>query len=143
MNYQQQCEQIFQQLEQCLTMNTELLHYLTQKNNAMAYLKLGLTGKLSLFIDDERFPSEWGTSIILRSLTDWHCFFQRYGKKYSIQSVSFDHDLGNQQPSGLAVLKSMIDNNVLKKDVKINVHSQNPVGAKQIKDYFESFKNQP
>ena len=140
--YRQECERLYTELTNSSQPNPTLLTHLTQKNNAMAYFRLGLTNELSLFIDDERFPTEWGTTIILRSMNDWLTFSNRFGRKYPIVSISFDHDLGNHQPSGLAILRSMIDQNRLDHSVDFFVHSQNPIGAKQISDYFQSFKRQ-
>lgn len=96
-----------------------------------------------LFIDDERFPpsSDW---VVVRSSYDAILQCQAHG----IPSfISFDHDLGGYDTS-IVFIKWMIEG-VLDAiqygrplpqfPRNYSIHSQNPVGAKNIKCLMDSF----
>lgn len=90
-----------------------------------------------MFIDDERFPvdSDW---MIVRSSQEAIDCVVKYGLP---QHINFDHDLGGIDTSMKFIgwlIDFMFDN-----DLKFplgftwDVHSQNPVGAKNIRGIME------
>lgn len=86
-----------------------------------------------LFIDDERFPvtEDW---IIARNST---AAFLMVVHKGFPSEIAFDHDLGGTDTSMdfLKMLTSyLLDFNIkIPKSFKYSIHSQNPIGAKNIK----------
>ena len=62
--------------------------------------------------------------------------------------ISFDHDLGENVPTGKdfvnLIVDNVLDNNwVIEKEFQYFIHSDNPVGAENIRNYLNSFlKNQ-
>lgn len=102
---------------------------------------------LYLFLDDERetefvgVPSE--LCLIVRSYEDFTREINRIiEEKIVIDGFFFDHDLGEGK-NGFDCMKYMVekdmDHNFIK-DAFVHVHSYNPVGAKNISEYFESYK---
>lgn len=93
-----------------------------------------------LFIDDERFPvyDDW---IIARSFKEVKSLVEKMGMP---NHISFDHDLGKDQPTGFDIAKWMCEVDmdkihVFPSDFTYYVHSQNPVGAKNIQSYLENY----
>jgi hypothetical protein len=95
-----------------------------------------------LFLDDERFPVEndW---IIIRNYNDFVWIISTRGIPYEI---SFDHDLGENK-TGYDCAKYLMDKMFEDFDREIcvippqyYVHSQNPVGAENIRAYEVSNK---
>lgn len=95
-----------------------------------------------LFIDDERFPvhayDDW---IIARSFKEVKALVEKIGMP---SHVSFDHDLGKDQPTGFDIVKWMCEVDmdkihVFPVDFTYYVHSQNPVGAENIRFYLENY----
>lgn len=85
-----------------------------------------------LFIDDERFPvtNEW---VIVRDSTT---AINHVSVKGMPSEISFDHDLGGEDTS-IVFINWLIDQILdgfleLPQDFRYNVHSQNPIGAKNI-----------
>ena len=85
-----------------------------------------------LFLDDERFPkdTDW---VIARSSSTAIKMVSRWGIP---QEISFDHDLGGQDTSmkflhwlAKALIKKQVSFPV---DFVYSVHSQNPVGARNV-----------
>jgi hypothetical protein len=104
-------------------------------------------GKWSLFIDDERFPAEKQKSIIIARTSNQAISLIRQFKSFP-NFISFDHDLGGEDTS-MVFLKRMT--NILfdelpyvcvSKDFKYSIHSQNPIGCKNIKGYMAQFIEQ-
>jgi hypothetical protein len=61
----------------------------------------------NLFIDDERFPADNGKDwIIARTLDDVKEIVEQRGLPLEI---SWDHDLGENQPTGFDIAKWMVD----------------------------------
>jgi hypothetical protein len=99
----------------------------------------------NLFIDDERMPPEVNATAtdvfhIVRNYDDAVKYVTEHGVP---QFISFDHDLGK----GLTgydfakwLCEYIIDNNLRSDCFEYYVHSQNPVGAKNIIMYLEGFK---
>lgn len=86
-----------------------------------------------LFIDDERDPitEDW---VIARSSTEAINAIMKFGMPIEI---AFDHDLGGTDTSILFIRKLIelvLDGDIaMPHDFKFNVHSQNPIGAQNIK----------
>ncbi len=97
-----------------------------------------------MFIDDERFPpASWeGTDfVICRSLTEVQDVVELRGLP---DLVSFDHDLGDNVPTGMDIAKWMVEQDLDKRHFFSQnffylIHSQNPVGAGNIKTYLNSY----
>ena len=93
-----------------------------------------------LFLDDERFPvgDDW---VIARNIDD---FMDTISIRGIPAYISFDHDLGDNTPNGHQIVQKMIDfmmNNDLDFPVGFDyyVHSQNPVGKKNIESLMDGF----
>lgn len=99
----------------------------------------------SVYIDDERFPKKhppigdfW---IICRNMSDFKRFIHFYGiPKY----ISFDHDLGDKEPSGKDIANYLVEqwldeNIVFDHDFEYNIHSANSVGRENIKGLLDNF----
>lgn len=108
-----------------------------------------------MFIDDERNPPDvkWdilGTKqqywdgkpwIVCRTMAEVKEVMSENGFPYYI---SFDHDLGREEPTGYDIVKFMVgllmDNeNLLPDDFSFGVHSKNPVGANNIYYYLDNY----
>lgn len=99
---------------------------------------------MNVFIDDERHPPEsWKESyVVIRNMKD----FKQYVEKFGCPTfISFDHDLGDNEPTGHDIVKFMVE-----KDLNMNgkfipvgfkwrVHSQNPVGAWNISHLLNNY----
>jgi hypothetical protein len=94
-----------------------------------------------LFLDDERYPvhPSW---IIARNYDDALWYVRQLGVP---NVISFDHDLGApQNPTGYDFAKwlcAYIEDYELDfpDDFVYYIHSQNPVGAENIRAYMENF----
>ena len=92
-----------------------------------------------LFIDDERYPVK----------PDWFIARNSYDAIYAVKEyglpseIAFDHDLGGRDTSMVflyALSDYMLDNDLKFPDgFKYTVHSQNPVGAKNIDVFMKNF----
>lgn len=92
-----------------------------------------------LFIDDERFPAEnSGEWVIVRS--SQQAISEVYQKGMP-SFISFDHDLGGDDTSMKFLrwlLDELLDDMIaFPVDFKYYVHSQNPVGAENIRSFME------
>lgn len=103
---------------------------------------------VNIFLDDERFPPcdgrEW---MIVRNFDQFKELVEQCGR-VKIKYVSFDHDLGATGETGMHCAKYLInadlDIDVLARDFSFYVHSQNPVGAENIRcimDRYIAVKN--
>ena len=101
-----------------------------------------------LFLDDERIPGNvtWislyaGHYDVARDMKD----FKNYVKHYGIPDViSFDNDLGKDEPQGYECAKWMceevMDGNLTwNPNFKFTVHSKNNIAADLIQSYLTSF----
>lgn len=92
-----------------------------------------------LFIDDERFPAtdDW---VIVRSSQEAIAMIIEYGMPYFI---SFDHDLGGEDTTIRVIrwiIDSFLDGNLeIHPDFDFYVHSQNPIGAENIRKLMFGF----
>ena len=100
----------------------------------------------SLFIDDERFPSDFSKREfkISRSSDESIQIMKAYGCP---EFISFDHDLGGDDTTML-VVSWMINQDIerivfgdcfIPQNFTFTVHSQNPVGAKNIEQLLNSY----
>lgn len=94
-----------------------------------------------LFIDDERFPANDGWTIA-RSSQEAIAMIIEYGMPYFI---SFDHDLGGEDTAIRVIrwiIDSFLDGNLeIHPDFDFYVHSQNPIGAENIRKLMTGFLN--
>jgi hypothetical protein len=94
-----------------------------------------------LFLDDERYPTD-NSWVIARNYDDAVWYVKSYGVPYHI---AFDHDLGSPaNMTGYDFAKWFCayveDNNViLDDDFVFTIHSQNPIGAENIKAFMKNF----
>ena len=115
----------------------------------------------NLFIDDERLPRDvtWASPLIraryitqpwvlARNIIDVMDIIRWSGFP---QFISFDHDLGENQPTGHDIAKWLVSQDMIEqdwedmedysfpKDFDFYVHSQNPVGKKNIEGYLGQY----
>lgn len=93
-----------------------------------------------LFLDDERFPVLPRQWIIVRSFAEACDYVLAHGCP---AFMSLDHDLGEEK-TGYDFVKWFCEMHIQKKicipfDFRYYVHSQNPIGKKNIESYLESF----
>lgn len=99
---------------------------------------------MKMFLDDERLPpSNWTNYnfIVFRSVIE--------AKHFILETkcpsfISFDHDLGENVETGYDFAKWLVDkdldnNGFIPADFTFDVHSMNPVGAKNIKDLLNQY----
>lgn len=96
---------------------------------------------MKIFIDDERFPPDDGcTWKICRTLEEFQALIESGAKPIHI---SFDHDLGDNIPTGMDIAKWLIefdlDNDILTPDFTWYAHSQNPNGRDNINGILKSY----
>ena len=92
-----------------------------------------------LFIDDERMPVNPDEWIIVRTSDEAMNLVQRKGMP---DFISFDHDLGGDDTSMKFVhwmIDAYLDNEIDVQPFEYVVHSQNPIGAQNIKGALTSF----
>jgi hypothetical protein len=105
--------------------------------------------KYSIWLDDERpinhIWKKHNKNIDILTPKDYVEFVQIINDKSQLPvSISFDHDLGEGK-TGYDAMKFLvdyiIDNNLenLADEIVINVHSANPIGAKNIEMYWANF----
>lgn len=95
-----------------------------------------------MFLDDERSPTDGDIDMyVVRSVQDAIKCIGHYGMPYYI---TFDHDLGDNVPTGFDLAKWMVEQDMddtytLPDDFTFCVHSQNPVGKKNIEEYLGQY----
>lgn len=101
-----------------------------------------------LFIDDERFPPEDGQRwIIARNLSEVASTIATLGPP---NFISFDHDLGETEPTGYEIAKRLVAGDLgeldgtefergLPENFSFYVHSQNPVGRENIRSLLNNY----
>jgi hypothetical protein len=101
-----------------------------------------------LFLDDERNPSDvtwinYGKDVefyVVRTYQQFLDYLQF--ENSNPDGVSFDHDLGTKE-DGMTCAKSLI-HHITQNHLRlpqIFIHSKNPIGAENIKSYFDSWWN--
>ena len=92
-----------------------------------------------LFIDDERQPTDDHDWVVVRSFAAAVQYVQSHGFP---EFVSFDHDLGGG-PTGHKFALWLIERDLDVGDMPDNfdyyVHSQNPVGAANIRSVMDAY----
>jgi hypothetical protein len=98
-----------------------------------------------LYLDDIRTPAD-DSFLIVRSFDEAVRFVIENGVP---EFISFDHDLGiddngNLLPSGYDFAKWLVESGIngtiqIPDDFSFNVHSQNPVGASNIRGLLENY----
>lgn len=96
-----------------------------------------------LFLDDERFPPEPAYNwVIARSVQEAKLIYLHKGPP---SFVSFDHDLGENLETGLDFAHWMVnkdlntEGNFFPEDFDFYIHSQNPIGAENIRQYLQGY----
>lgn len=101
-----------------------------------------------IFIDDERLPpaSHDGDWLILRSLNEVMDYLDQLKKDTDIlpEIISFDHDLGEDQPSGYDIAKKLVELDMdgimlFPDNFTWLIHSENPVGRDNINELLRSY----
>lgn len=94
-----------------------------------------------MFIDDERFPVD-DSFMIVRTVEQ---AIEMIAVKGAPHFVSFDHDLGDNIPTGADMAKWLVEKDLdsnytfLPKDFSFYVHSANPVGKKNIEGLLNQY----
>ena len=97
---------------------------------------------MKLVIDDERFPPEFNQHswVIARTLADVQ---ELFAAGHYPQFISFDHDLGEDQPTGMDIARWIceydMDEGVLPDNFSWYTHSQNPIGKQNIDGYLSQY----
>lgn len=93
--------------------------------------------KWILFLDDERYPTS-PDCLIARNSYDAITFTKMWGIPTEMR---LDHDLGGGDTTMVFLewlMTYMLDNGVVfPEDFKYSIHSQNPVGAENMKSYMD------
>lgn len=94
---------------------------------------------MRIFLDDERWPPN-GCWHIARRMFDIEVLIST---NQPISFISFDHDLGDNVPTGMDIAKYLVeldmDQGIFANDFDFYVHSQNPVGAENIRSYMNQY----
>jgi len=120
----------------------------TEAQNIGSRKWIGMLSRISikdknLYIDDIRTPKN-KFDIITRSSKETIKLMRNYGCP---SFISFDHDLGGEDTS-MIIIKWMVEHDMnlrekgksfIPNDFSFNVHSANPVGAKNIEGYLKSY----
>ncbi len=92
-----------------------------------------------LFLDDIRLPvdDDW---VIVRNFAAATNYVMKNGYP---SEVSFDHDLGDHEPTGYAFAKWLVERDLdfgdMPANFKFTVHSANPVGAENIQRLLDNY----
>ena len=94
----------------------------------------------NLFIDDERFPPDDGREwVIVRSSQE--AIFT-VAERGAPSFISYDHDLGGNDTSMRFItwmIDAYLDGEIDTFPVNYTIHSQNPVGARNIAELLKGF----
>lgn len=98
--------------------------------------------KWNLFIDDERNPPNDQEWMIARSSQEVEELLLRF--QCMPTHISFDHDLGSESFDGYVIVKRLCDDDIsghflFPEDFTYNIHSQNLVGAENIRCYLNNY----
>lgn len=93
----------------------------------------------NLFLDDERYPVD-KNDLIARNVDDAMWYIRTRGLPIF---MSLDHDLGYGKMTGMDFVKILCayiqDNDLDISNTTYYIHSQNPVGAKNMQTYLDQF----
>lgn len=94
----------------------------------------------NLFIDDERFPPNDGREwVIVRSSQE---AIYTVAERGAPSFISYDHDLGGNDTSMRFItwmIDAYLDGELQSFPVNYTIHSQNPVGARNIAELLKGF----
>ena len=102
---------------------------------------------MKIFLDDERNPNDWknydNSWIVVKSCDEFKkTVLDAFHNVEEIEVISFDNDLGENEPEGYDCAKWLI-NYILDEEKSppqyIYIHSMNPAGSDNIKKIFENF----
>ena len=96
----------------------------------------------SLFIDDERLPPLQSAGYIV--VRNYNQAIQHMAEWGCPVFISFDHDLGENSKTGYDIANWIIDKDIvtpdwISADFTFYVHSQNPVGAENIRRLLTNY----
>ena len=98
-------------------------------------------GDVCLYLDDERTPKTKRNWLIVRTYDEAVFYIKGYDCP---PLISFDHDLGTEM-TGYDFAKALVEHDMdmggayIPETFEFNVHSANPVGAKNIQGYLDSY----
>lgn len=96
--------------------------------------------RYNLYLDDERDPKTSREFIVVRSFKDACDVVVTYGFP---EYVSFDHDLGDDVPSGFDFAKWLVEHDMdtgeMPDNFSYNVHSANPCGRDNIIGLLDNY----
>jgi hypothetical protein len=96
----------------------------------------------NMFIDDERMPPGTDFWIIVRNFADVQEAVSNWGCP---QQISFDHDLGDGEPTGYDIAHWLVEADMnavgafIPADFTFVVHSMNPIGAANIQGLLDNY----
>jgi len=94
----------------------------------------------SLYLDDERNPKTDRKFSVCRTMQEAQDMVLEFGFP---MYISFDHDLGDDIPTGFDFAKWLVDYDLdtgnMPDDFSFNVHSANPCGAANIKGLLDDY----
>lgn len=103
---------------------------------------------MKIFLDDERYPPDGENMVIVRTFPGF-CQLIHHATiatiPQTIEFISFDHDLGHTDSpaDGMDCVKFLVNydlnKDILTEDFHFYVHSQNPVGKKNIEGYLNNY----
>lgn len=97
---------------------------------------------MRIFLDDERFPPNDGKEwVIARTVEEAISFIL---KTTNLEYISFDNDLGENQPEGYSLVKWIVEMDMdgiinIKEDFSFYVHSQNSQAQVNIPAYLNNY----
>ena len=91
-----------------------------------------------LYLDDERYPTKSKGWIIVRNVKHAQAVIRACGMPFE---MSLDHDLGENVPTGYDFVKWLASEDYDIRNVKVNVHSANPVGSRNIIWFVDNWNN--
>ena len=89
---------------------------------------------MKIWLDDVRSAPE-GFTHHVHSLPELKELLEVLRPDTHIEAISFDHDLGENQPDGYEIVKWLAKYHLDRWPKEIAVHSANPVGAENIRQY--------
>lgn len=98
----------------------------------------------NLFIDDERFPPNDGKNWVI-CRTKMQVISAIFSNNKTVANyISFDHDLGENEATGYDIAKWIVENDMegviaIPDNFQFYVHSQNPIGKKNIESYLNNY----
>lgn len=102
-----------------------------------------------LFLGDERYPqdvtwTQYPDNVEWTVVRNSKEFIEKY-KLVDYDVFSFDHDIQDYtkgiETTGYDVLKWMLEHYIFVDSAEVFVHSQNPVGKKNMESYYQNYVN--